>query len=434
MTASEREGGGALHRWRAELLRGREEGIGFRGSCRPGGSRALQEDAALAGGSRAASRELGPPGLTALAFEPLASGVSRAPRRAGDRGAVVVLVLVTVLLAAFLLAAFIRRSTTELLADARASQQRALRGEAYSALETTLAVLADFRAAEGALRSPAESWGRPLEGTDYRPADGREVEVSFEDESAKLSLPLATETELQTLLEFSGVERNEAERLANTLHAWMRRAEEGAPVNFDAPDYTRAEPAYVAAQRSLRSWGELAAVELDRRVFFDADGRPTEVFRNFTREVSLLSFRRANLNSAQGGVLTALGLGEGELMALETHRTRPRRPDETGVFRSLAEASTVLGGAVIPERFGTDIEALRVNVTVRQGSVAYRLSVVVTPGGAATAAAPRREERAPGSAGGTAPGPERKVLNYPFTVVEIREDTEPSPAPAEPVF
>lgn len=368
-----------------------------------------------------------------LAFGVLGIGASRAPRCARDRGAVIVLVLVTVLLAAFLLAVFIRRSTTELLADARASQQRELRGEAYSALETTLAVLADFRAAEGSLRSPAETWGRPLEGTDYVPADGREVEIAFEDESSKLSLPLASETELQTLLEFSGVERNEAERLANTLHAWMRREQEGTAVNFDTPDYTRAEPAYAAAGRPLRSWGELAAVELDRRVFFDEDGRPTEVFANFTREVSLLSFRRANLNSAQGGVLTALGLGEGELTALQTHRALPRAAGETGVFRSLAEASTVLGGAVLPERFGTDIEALRIHVTVRQGAVAYRLSVVVTPGSAATATAPRRDESAPGSSGGTAPGPERKVLNYPFTVVEIREDAEPPPVPAEPV-
>lgn len=429
---SEDEDGATVLAWRAELLRGRVDAVFSPEAGGAGGRRVL-----LAGENHSASRELGPPVLSrlpGLEFGPLALGTSRAPRRARDRGAVVVLVLVTVLLAAFLLAAFIRRSTTELLADARASQQRELRGEAYSALETTLAVLADFRAAEGALRSPAETWGRALEGTEYAPAAGREVEVAFEDESAKLSLPLASETELQTLLEFSGVERNEAERLANALHAWMRRAEEGAPVNFDVPDYSRAEPAYAAAQRPLRSWRELAAVELDRHVFFDADGRPTEVFHNFTREVSLLSFRRANLNSAQGGVLTALGLGAGELTALENHRMQPRSPGETGVFRSLTEASTVLGGAVIPERFGTDIEALRVQVTVRQGAVVYRLSAVVTPGGAATATAPRRDEAPPGAAGGTAPGPERKVLNYPFTVVEIREDTEPPPAPAEPVF
>lgn len=353
-------------------------------------------------------------------------------RKHGERGAVIVLVLVTLMLAAFLLSAFIRRSGTELLADARAAEQKQLRAEAYSALETTLAVLADFRAAEGGLHSPLQSWGEPLVDTGYAPAAGREVEVSFEDESARLSLPLATEAELQTVMEFSGVERNEAERLSNALHAWMRPADENAAVNFDVPDYSRAEPAYAPAHRPLRSWRELAAVEMDRRVFFDEEGRPTEILHAFTREVSLHSFRRVNLNSAGSGVLTALGLGAAEVGALDAHRTRPRRPGDLDVFRSLAEAATVLGGAAIPERFGATIEALRVNITVRQGSIVYRLSVVVAAGAGASAPRPRSEERAAAAAGTTAPGPERKVLNYPFSVLEIREDSEPSAPIASP--
>jgi hypothetical protein len=342
-----------------------------------------------------------------------------------SRGAVIVLVLVTLLLAAFLLSAFIRRSGTELLADARASQQKELRAEAYSALETTLAVLADYRVAESALRSPVESWGDPLADSGYVPGDGREVEVSFEDESAKLSLPNASEAELQMLLEFSGVERNQAERLANTLHAWIRDTEEGAPVNFDVPDYGRAEPAFEAPGRPLRSWRELAAVELDRHVFFDADGRPTEIFHAFTSGVSRFSFRQVNLNTAGAGVLTALGLGTGELMALEAHRAQPQRVGDTGVFRSMTEAANVLGNAAIPERLTTQIEALRINITVRQGAVAYRLSAVVAAGGAATAVKPLRQDD---SNGGTAPPSERKGLNYPFSVLEIREDSE-SPLP-----
>lgn len=357
----------------------------------------------------------------------------RPPPPRATRGAVIILVLVTILLAGFLLTAFIRRTGTELLADARAAEQGQMRAEAYSALETTLAVMADFRAAEGALRSPAESWGNALVDSGYEPAAGRQVTIAFEDESGKLSLPQATAEEIAAVLELGGAEPNDAERMGRVLHAWMREAPADTAGDFDAPDYTRAEPAYKAAGRPLRSWGELAAVEFDRQIFFDEDGRPTEVFEAFRREVSLHSFPTVNLNSAQAGVLTARGMGMAELGALENHRTQPRRRGETGVFRSTEEAAVVLGGAGVPAGFGTAIEALRINVTVQQGGVEYRLSVVVSTG-SGTAPATGRKQETSGEETQVAAAPERKVLNYPFAVLEIREDSEPFAPAASPLL
>lgn len=370
---------------------------------------------------------LNPPSSLSSSADARASHGRRSAAR--DRGAVIVLVLVTILLAAFLLAAFIRRSGTELLADAQASNLRGLRAEAYNALETTLAVLADQRAADGALRSPAEGWDQPLLESGYVPQAGREVEVSFEDESSKLSLPNASETDIQMMLEFTGAERNAAERLARTLHAWTHQAPKDASTDPDLPDYDRADPAYKPAYRALRSWGELAAVEMDLHIFFDEDGRPTPVFDQFTREVSLLSFRHTNVNSARPGVLTALGVGAGQVQSLDDYRARPKPRGETGVFHSLTEASTVLGSSLASENFGVNIEALRVNITVRQGGVVYRLSAVVASGAQASVPKRTEEPRATGAVE-TAPASERKALNYPFTVLEIRENAEP-PAPAE---
>lgn len=360
--------------------------------------------------------------LPALAF-----GISGARQR----GAVIVLVLVTIMLAAFLLTTFVRRSGTELLADARAANLKSLRADAYSALETTLAVLADFRAVDGALRSPAEGWEEPLRDTGYEPASGRDVEITFEDESAKLSLPNASETEIQTMLEFAGVERNQAEHLSHVLHAWVHDAPKDAAADLDVPDYTRADPPYQAAHRALRSWHELAAAELDERVFFDEAGRPTPVFDAFRQEVSLLSFRRVNLNSARAGVLTALGLGSGEVQSLENYRQQPKPKGQDGVFRSITEANTVMGASVSGDRYGTNIEALRVNVAVHQGQVVYRLSAVVSAGTNASAPQRRTEAAKPGAVE-TAPLPERKALNYPFTVLEIKENAEPTGPLASP--
>ncbi len=67
-----------------------------------------------------------------------------------------VIVLVTVLFATFALMAFMDKASTDLIVASRESTSRRLRVEAYSALETTLAVLQNFRTVSGPLRSPAE--------------------------------------------------------------------------------------------------------------------------------------------------------------------------------------------------------------------------------------------------------------------------------------
>jgi general secretion pathway protein K len=350
--------------------------------------------------------------------------------RAGhrERGAVIVLVLVTLLLASFLLAAFIRRTGTELLADARAAERRQLRAEGYSALESVLAVLAAQRAAEGALHSPDEHWTEELAEAGYAPTGGREVTVAFEDESGKISLPKADAISIQTSLEAAGVAAVDAERMANALLAWMREGDRKESPDLDAPDYAGSDPAYRPARHALRSWGELAAVEMDRHVFFDETGAPTGVLRAFRQDFSLHSFQRTNLNSASAGVVVTLGLGQAEANALSDYRARPRRADEPGYFRSLNEAATVIGSAAAPARFSTEIEALRINVTVRQGAVAFRLTAVVAKPGTVVATNRTVAAEPPGA---TAAQPaERKRLDYPFAVLEIHEDIEAPEIPA----
>lgn len=350
-----------------------------------------------------------------------------------ERGAVIVLVLVTLLLAAFLLAAFIRRTGTELLADARAAERRELRAEAYSALESMLAVLAAQQAAEGSLHAPDENWSRALTETGYAPAAGREVEMIFEDESGRISLPRADAVTLQTALEAAGQSQADAERMANALLAWMREGDANEARDLDAPDYESNDPAYKPAHGALRSWQELGAVEMDRHVFFDEAGRPTEVLKAFKRDFSLYAFAKTNLNTAGSGVLVTLGLNPSEADALERHRARVRRPDEEGYFRSMTDAATVLGSAASPDKFGTEIGALRINVTVRQGGVVFRLTTVVTltTGAGATVLARPSAPTTPTPEGAAQPT-ERKRLDYPFTVLEIREDIE-APEPPEPI-
>ena len=351
-------------------------------------------------------------------------------------GSVILLVLVTVLLAAFLLTKFVQRAGTEMLADARAGDQARLRREAYSALEATLAVLADVRTIDSGLHSPAQGWDEPLDYAGYTPEGGRKVEIAFEDESGKISLPKADPATLEALFELFGLNQADAEKATDALLVWTR--ENYVPTSLDtgADNYQRAAIPHNAAQRPLRSFAELAAIEYVRDVFCDDDGRPNDLAREFAANVSLYSFERINLNSAPAMVLAVGGLASGQIDGLKDRHRREEATAGLGYFKTVNDTKSILGADAPLQKFGADVLALRINVTVRDGAAVYRLSAVVAPpGGASLATAAKPAAPAAASTGVTATETAPQVikkLDYPFKVLEIREDVEaPVSAPAE---
>src|SRR5258708_18813277 len=135
----------------------------------------------------------------------------------GEKGSVLLLVLITIMFTAFAVSKFVERSGIELLAEARAIDHERLRVEAYSALETTLAVLQEFKTVNSTLRTPSEGWSDPLTFARYVPAEGLKVTVGFQDESGKLSLPRADMITLQKLFESFGLDKTNYEKLTDAF-------------------------------------------------------------------------------------------------------------------------------------------------------------------------------------------------------------------------
>jgi general secretion pathway protein K len=331
--------------------------------------------------------------------------------------------------------------------------------EAYSALEVTLAVLEDFRQAANGLHSPAEGWNDPLTFAAYTPTEGRTVEVSFEDESGKISLPHADGPTLSRLFQTWDVAKTDADELADALMGWMQRGHVYS--SSISPDYEQQTPAYEPPLRPLRSLQELAAIDSVRDKFYDADGRPADLWRRFAASVSLLSFTKPNINGAKPDALLALGqfdptqqqnvndyiAGSGNYTA-----TGP------GYFADLTDAQRIAGPNGNLGAFVTTISALRIFITVHDGQSQFRLAAVVTPqgGGATTvtttatttraqtsATASRtvsQQQNEPNAAQQNARQPNAttrqnaaaRSLNYPFTLLEIRENDEIPPSPAPP--
>ena len=362
-------------------------------------------------------------------------------RRPPIRGSVIVVVLVTLLFAALLLTRLIETSSTDLLIAMRVADRDRLRADAHSAMETTLAALMDFRTVDGGLYSPAQGWEDPLAYAGYAPREGVSVEVAFEDESAKLSLPRINFDTLNNLLVQLGLSVPDAARVADAMFVWMRAGYIAAETATSAAAYERGDPPAQPPQRSLRSFDEIAGIAVAKEFFYDTDGRPTPLFDAFKSAVSLYQFNATNLNSAPPAVLAATGWDESQTASLQKYLSSPLSATKSRPYiRSLQEARRQVGNAA-GRNLGAQIQCLRVIVTARQGAAQMKLSALVTwagqaslpaslaanPGGTAPSA---RQQAAPQAK--AQPQPQAAAANslrYPFTVLEISENSLPDPTP-----
>lgn len=378
----------------------------------------------------------------------LSNILSRGPKN--QNASVLVIVLITLVFATTALLLFIDRASTDLVVHVRDADRMRLRLEAYSALETTLAVLVDFEEILGGLHSPQEGWTEPLKWADYEPEEGHKVTVDFIDESGKLSFPRVDYQTWFDLFITWGALESDAELWADSLMGWSQ--EDYVPVSFDAPeakDYERDPIGFLPPGRPLRSFSELRAIENIRDVFFDELGGPTDHFRRFQDAVSLFDYDSPNVNSAPESVLAALGkYDENQQSLLSDYRSSEGiyQGRSSGYFTSTGDVSSVLGEQGVAAGFGALIQALRINVTVSQASSSYRLSVVISPQDGArlvsVPAIPRKESQVEEEIEETSDSPpassiaeqianedndtdEPIDLEYPFTLLEIREIDAP---------
>jgi general secretion pathway protein K len=381
---------------------------------------------------------------------------------ASKGGSVLVIVLVTLVITALALTAFLDKASSDLIVAAREADARRLRQEAYSALEVTLSVLSAFNQTVGSLHSPAEGWGDPLTFANYTPTEGRTVEVSFEDESGKLSLPNVDSTTLLALFQLWGMTQTDAQRLTDALLNRMKP--NYTPTGTFTPDYDQAAIPYTVPGRSLRSFDELASIDVARDVFYGEDGRPNDLWHRFAATFSLLNYRQPNLNSANPDVLAALGSFDAtQQQNVSDYLNGAGSYQNQGptYFRNVRDAAPVIGQGSVTG-FSTQISALRIHITVHDGRAVYRLGAVVTlPGqqaaqtvessatngtsgaSASTTAAPAAtptpapstttaQTGAASAAGGNNSAVTPPKLNYPFTVLEIHENDEPVPVAPPP--
>ncbi len=336
-----------------------------------------------------------------------------------SRGSVIVVILALITLAAFLLARFIERSMTELLVESRARQGERLRADAHSALEATLAVLADYQALDNGLRSPAQGWGEPLHELELPTRAGTTVAVRIQDESGRPSLPRLEAPALAALGRQLGLKEEKAASLADALLAWTRPEHRPARYETDPRQYEFEDPPHRPPARPLESFDELAAIAVARELFYTPHGQPAELRGRFVESVSLQDFPAVNLNTAGPDTLALAGLDAPQVEKIRDFNAgkTPRAPGAPPYFRSVAEARALLGAAAPLTGFDTLARCLRIEVTVQEGPVSFQLAAVVSP-----VVAPPDQPAAPTPAAG-------ENLQYPFTLLALEENMQLAPPP-----
>lgn len=386
---------------------------------------------------------------------------------AARRGSVIVVVLVTLLLASLMIVKFMESSAVELTLATREADRDRLRGDAYSALETLLAVMAEVKAIDEALYAPEQGWGDPYAYAGETPREGVTATYEFTDESGKASLPKMTFDEMVELAQVLGLTDTDARRFADGLYAWMKEDHMPQEIEAEASRYERDDPPITVPKRSLRSWNELRAIKVARDYVYDETGALTPFGAALRENLSLYSFESSNVNALAPSLGTARGWDGTQAAQLAGYRAgqAARAAGAPTWFRGIEDVTSVIGANADTEGLDATVKLLHVTVTVREDLASMSLSALIaveegvelpaaaTPAeeGASTAnanggqqAGEQENTKADNTSGGRAnaggrPGGARTAtgakggaqteekLDYPFPILEVFETSGPPP-------
>ncbi|MCU0793456.1 MAG: type II secretion system protein GspK [Opitutaceae bacterium] len=349
---------------------------------------------------------------------------------AARRGSVIVVVLVMIMLASLMLVKFMESSSVELTLATREADRERLRADAYSALETFLAVMAEIKAVDSdRLNAPAQGWDDPYGYAEESPREGVQVDFAITDESGKLSLPSLDFEELVELCQVLGLGEVDARRFADGLFGWTKEDHVTQDIDADPAAYERDDPPVTVPKRSLRSWDELRSVRVAREYVYDETGALTPFGTALRENLSLYVYEGANINALAPALGLARGWDETQMQQINAYREGlgPRPPGAPTWFRNIEEVTTVLGANADLEGLTAEAKLLRVDVTVREGAASMVLRALVALDDSVEL--PQAAEPASGEATPPADAAQTEErLDYPFRILELIETSGPPPA------
>ena len=354
-------------------------------------------------------------------------------RRTRRRGGILLGVLVLLALVAFVILEFMEEATAKIKYFGLFYNRDDLRIEAYSVLETTLAVIDEVREIDRALYSPVQGWGDPLEYAQLELPPDIKANITIRDETSKISLRRADILILNILFEELDIDFSDAEILTDSLLDWIDTDDLTRLNGAESDYYENLDVPHKSADGFIQSWEELRLIRHFDVIFFDESGLPNSNFFRFKSAISLNHDSPVNLNSANSLVLAVISRVEGyDTQVLYEYLNGEDGERGTGDDRLISSRSDPYFPAGVQSRgsmVGLQSQVLKVIVSVERGEGSFLLTTIVSwTGSNPSANVGSQDEDAPVGReiprrGRTAP--QKNVgasLGYPFEIIRITEN------------
>ncbi|GHB97769.1 general secretion pathway protein GspK [Cerasicoccus arenae] len=323
-------------------------------------------------------------------------------RQARQGGFVLLLVLVFLFLTSVVVVSLLESMTRNIRSAATASARDDLRLVAFSAMEVTLATLAEIKELDEGLYSPSQDWGNPIGYAPVTWPAGLDVSVTVTDETGKLPLDPPDRDTLHQLLDQLGVEFMQAEELIDAYLDWVDQDDlerlNGAEVDY----YERLEPPRTPPNAKITSFEDFRYIKGFDEVFLDENGSPNALFKQFKESTSLRHGHPVNINTASGAIVGMLkensGLNDHALSDLKYGLDRTPGTDDDGMIRSSDDLSSV--GLGSNDGFGYESHVYQITIRVEQGEKQFQLTALVDDGSSGTENDGTNQESENGEGGG----------------------------------
>jgi type II secretory pathway component PulK len=337
------------------------------------------------------------------------------------KGSILIAVLGLIALLSALLISFMDEAVQRIRFNGLLDEGSDLRERAYSALDVSLASIAQIGEIDDGLRSKAQGWGEPLKYAGIDLYDDCEISVTCEDETAKLPLAVMSEAQLKALFEEMDISTSDADRLTLRILDWMDANNDARLDSFDGDDYEKTTIPCKPTNAVPRSWDELLKIEGVRQLFLDENGKPTLLFDQFKSAVSLQNDGSVNVNDAGDLVLATLG-NLGGFDEDKVIRTLAGDDDVRGTIDDtiMSKVSELGVGEVPLATFSTQL--IRLRVVVSRGESRFQLDVLLKyKGPSSTSSTTVAQSKLSGGYDDFPADPAAR-LSYPFTIVQLVEN------------
>lgn len=302
-----------------------------------------------------------------------------APSKCQRQGVILAAVFGFILLMAVFVVQFLGVVSQEMRRHGQRQGIDELRPLAFSVLQATKSVLAEFRELDAGLFGPAQGWCNPMDWAEITWPEEVTVEVRITDENGKLAINELPKEALRTLFDYWEIDFERQNEMLDSLEDWMDDDGPNYELNGAEADwYEDHDWPTVPPNGPLTTLDEIRNIRGWREAFFDEDGRPLPLFDELTATVSVHSSGSLNLNTASNELLHMLA-DNGVFDAEEVIQFRlgldlvPCTGDD-GFYKSSDE----LAGLGLPESISLthEIGVLRIDVILTSGAKHYTLSVL----------------------------------------------------------